>query len=502
MALLQKFFSLVRFPLRSYSATKRSLLHTYKNHLIKLLPSKTPANEEWHNIREQILQSPFVNARSDAAIMELCMGLNNSETAISFYKFLRKNNFEIDEAIAGKYLQALTYVKKALTEDDKEDIKRIYRDLKKQNVHITTKTILYLIQALCLTDDWMKACTLLENIYGSKSIKEAYSAIILAALRHDCIDLMFEYFTKCYSIEFNLMYSEDIHDEYIRHAEQKNAEEYKKLIEKMFQFWYDFTIIPTDIILNKYIKSCKKFGWMVTKTQISNRGICKNCSGCLSKLNISDTEYEVLKRVIVDKLFLFENGNLPEITKELSTFRKFIARVEHYDIVIDGLNIMYKNKNSNWTDGLLKIIINQFIEKGYSVLLIGRKHMIKIHEFRKIRDKAFVFLVENDTADDPFILYAALASGPDTKFLSCDLMRTYRNQLPNARLKRIFELWQLSRQYVWNDETWQAEHPVQFRPSAVRNNHWHLACANYELGNHDYDYVLQWYCVQPLSEAQ
>lgn len=48
--------------------------------------------------------------------------------------------------------------------------------------------------------------------------------------------------------------------------------------------------------------------------------------------------------------------------------------------------------------------------------------------------------------DDPFTVYAALASGPHTLFLSGDLMRDHYSRLDDPRLIHLFKRWQLSHQ--------------------------------------------------------
>jgi len=43
--------------------------------------------------------------------------------------------------------------------------------------------------------------------------------------------------------------------------------------------------------------------------------------------------------------------------------------------------------------------------------------------------------------DDPFVLYAAMYSGIDTKILTRDLMRGHKYLLGDAILKSIFQKW-------------------------------------------------------------
>lgn len=49
--------------------------------------------------------------------------------------------------------------------------------------------------------------------------------------------------------------------------------------------------------------------------------------------------------------------------------------------------------------------------------------------------------------DDPFVLEAAITSGPKTIIVSRDLMRGHRFLLEDPDLRDIFKKWQLSNQY-------------------------------------------------------
>lgn len=43
--------------------------------------------------------------------------------------------------------------------------------------------------------------------------------------------------------------------------------------------------------------------------------------------------------------------------------------------------------------------------------------------------------------DDPFVLYAAMYSGYNTKILTRDLMRGHKFLLKNTEMKRVFQKW-------------------------------------------------------------
>lgn len=68
----------------------------------------------------------------------------------------------------------------------------------------------------------------------------------------------------------------------------------------------------------------------------------------------------------------------------------------------------------------------------------------------RIESKADVFLVNILSKDDLFILYATLLSGPQTNFLSNDLMRNHAHRLhkmTDKSVRWLFERWIFTHQH-------------------------------------------------------
>lgn len=86
--------------------------------------------------------------------------------------------------------------------------------------------------------------------------------------------------------------------------------------------------------------------------------------------------------------------------------------------------------------------------------------------------------------DDPFLLYATLASGANSYFVSRDLMRQHKFDLQDDKTRQLFRHWQISRQifptYVGTNfhRTLLLVYPPKYLPVAQKNSHgWHLPCA-------------------------
>uniref|UniRef100_A0A1B0FKU0 PRORP domain-containing protein n=1 Tax=Glossina morsitans morsitans TaxID=37546 RepID=A0A1B0FKU0_GLOMM len=135
---------------------------------------------------------------------------------------------------------------------------------------------------------------------------------------------------------------------------------------------------------------------------------------------------------------------------EVNDFLNFVDRTGPYDCVIDGLNVAYskgKKKPQSLADMLVSVV-KHFAEKNKHVLVLGRKHMNKWpkNSIQYVKDNASMFLADNLSQDDPFLLYAALKSGPKTDIFSRDLMRQHAYLL-GSELKHIFRQWQQQHQY-------------------------------------------------------
>jgi mitochondrial ribonuclease P protein 3 len=107
-----------------------------------------------------------------------------------------------------------------------------------------------------------------------------------------------------------------------------------------------------------------------------------------------------------------------------------------------------------------------------------------------VRRNSHLFLADNSTQDDPFLLYAALKSGTKTNIFSRDLMRSHSTLLDNES-KKLFRRWQQQHQFSlittlqYNDIL--VREPVAFDVRAQKiNSHWHIPFTEEKI-NFSYD---------------
>lgn len=159
----------------------------------------------------------------------------------------------------------------------------------------------------------------------------------------------------------------------------------------------------------------------------------------------------MLNEQFFKKVLLRNNVFLKSTPQEVEKFENFLLRSPRFDIVIDGLNVAYSTgtkKPPHVYSNILATVIKYFVNKNKTILLFGRRHMNSWpkNDMNFIRRNASIFLTDDLSQDDPFLLYAAIKSGPATDFFSRDLMRSH-SYLLGPQLKEIFRRWQQEHQY-------------------------------------------------------
>lgn len=81
--------------------------------------------------------------------------------------------------------------------------------------------------------------------------------------------------------------------------------------------------------------------------------------------------------------------------------------------------------------------------------MLGRVHMNRWpkRNWEYITNNSTVFLTQNISQDDPYLLYCALNSGKDTVIVTRDLMRGHKFLLKDSKDKILFSRWLSMRQY-------------------------------------------------------
>ncbi|KAG5308414.1 MRPP3 ribonuclease, partial [Acromyrmex insinuator] len=328
-----------------------------------------------------------------------------------------------------------------------------------------------------------------------------YSALASAAFRNGKPDIAWKALTNI--VLRKLIPKEYVYLSHLQYCQLEDAKFFNNRIEEMFHFWIKHSIIPYDKIIRTYSNTAIKYGWSTDRITISKKtGNCKHCGYFLSKMTFSEDEFQELAKFVMDRVIIGSDIYNKTNPKELLNFKTFIENNKPFDVVIDGLNLTYMKYKSAPKLLLLINVVEHFKSRGKKVLVLTRKHQRKLSEFKRVERNAFVFLIDNLSADDPYILYATMACGMNTMFVSSDLMRQHKYSLQDADLQQKFKKWQFSHQYFikFSATGIRIQDPFIYLPIVQKNdNCWHIPCVTEDLREtlkEFYEFSDKWYCLK------
>ncbi|XP_045481063.1 mitochondrial ribonuclease P catalytic subunit isoform X1 [Harmonia axyridis] len=416
--------------------------------------------------------------------------INNKQfsTALKYIQFLdedtknKLNLFLINQ-------QFLIYFYKRyndgnLSTSEQQLIIQLYNNLKQKSTILDCTSLENSILALSVTANWKHCITLLDDLKKIESPSgTVYSAVIAGAFLNDEEETAFTLLRDMFA------------EQKQPHANMFKAyfEKLKKLsggkeillhLDKLLKMCSDNNIILTDNISLELCKVLDNSGLSYEHSIVNNNGFCGNCKQKLEVANISDDVFENLKKKILENVIVGKNIFSKTTPAELSRFQKFLKTLNNVDVIIDGLNIAYvcgTNQTTKVYATLLAHVVAHFVERNKKVVVLGRKHMESWpkKEWGYVKRNADLFLTENLSLDDPYLLYCALHCGKNSTILSRDLMRSHLFLLKDPKDKIMFSRWleqsllQLS--FVRNDGKVFFKYPRPYTRIVQHNNkHLHI----------------------------
>ncbi|XP_033207094.1 mitochondrial ribonuclease P catalytic subunit isoform X2 [Belonocnema kinseyi] len=476
--------------------------------LVSLLDSqKALTQEDWKKGREELLEFDFLNGKNiDAAVANLCFTLNNTNAFISYIHFLKNNNYEINLYMAGKYVFIFRAKKSMITDSEKQEICAMYDFVRKKYPILDAESCERFIYGLCLTDRWEESIQLLDMMKMSTKINPSpLTVIISTAFSRGKAGIGWKYMNLAY--EENILILPEAYSSYLQYC--LNTFKSKKELEinmlKMFEFLKETEKILGDRILNDYLHAFKELGYTYTQTSISRLGRCAKCSHQLPAPDISKEEFDKMSKLFMEKVVVGGNVYYNSTPKEFKQFMQFLEKAQPYDIVIDGLNIACAGvfeKDRVQKASRLSKAVEYFLNTDKKILLLGRQHMLKWKYMDYIRHNTQMFLVDNSSSDDPHLLYATLYGGMKTCFVSMDLMRQHKFQLPR-NMQGLFKRWQLSHQYMIDTATLNVKSPVKFEIITQNcGNSWHIPYYSgmSTIAKDSYEATTNWICLKKQNK--
>ncbi|XP_039254901.2 uncharacterized protein LOC120331809 [Styela clava] len=216
----------------------------------------------------------------------------------------------------------------------------------------------------------------------------------------------------------------------------ENWERNKEIIETFIILLRNCGLFPGSktaaLHIGEWFTSIPDEKWdykLIHNDRIRNRQ-CPFTKVYLDEKVLRDEEYEHLRKVVMMSILKKESNQ-----GELRSFFSTIYDNGPFDIVVDGLNLVYGLRSrmrnvpsASEVERLTVAWLRNFVQqrehdsgKKLNVLVVSRDHMAK--HANMYQDFATTWLASNDSNDDPFFLYAALISGRNCKLLTLDLLK-------------------------------------------------------------------------------
>nr|CAG4648207.1 EOG090X0CGF [Moina brachiata] len=437
--------------------------------------------------------------------MRSCLAVRNLEKAKTYINILRHSGQKVNTATLSKYILLCAFCSDKIP--DKSEIETLCNELKSHSHYLNAPSLESIIMGLSVTENWKQGLQLLtshEEAQTALTLNAYVSKLVLGDDLQSAITWM-----ECLMKKDRPFY-DATYEQWVEKC-SSSPEAWVKLTDFLVRHQ---VLIPRSIAekLKEMLEKKTTGSFVGQFTDVEKRtGACRTCRRTMKNASITRDQFQALKDNMLEKVLCGADvykGSHPE---ELHKFYKFIENNAPYDVVIDGLNVAYFAGHGNSRAANLKKIegINAVIkylhDKQFKrILVLGRKHMLGWSPpvIKEIKQRAHMFLTEDLSKDDPFLLYAALQD-PNTKFVSDDLFRDHLFRLADYDLQSTFRQWQRNAQLqivaIRHDGSVAMQHPLRYQTVTQLNDGcWHIP---YDDGKPRFSYQLPntWLCLQPKS---
>ncbi|KAM7349712.1 mitochondrial ribonuclease P catalytic subunit [Cochliomyia hominivorax] len=470
---IQNNISLNSTTVRSSSNFKRPQLRTKSDQLaeiknIYLRDCNELSTNDWKNLTEILIKNyKHINKNNvDAVIVGICCDADHLLLAKSYIKHLQAEGKEPNDATWGKLLRVYNAAyydrgatSKALTQDEQQEIIDIYEKMKSKHEILDSLSCENLIYGLVATQRWKEGLDLLEmmKISANTPSLPAYTEIIIKAFATN--DLTLGWHLMQQMLEQRKQPKCKIFLTLLNTIVKNHLNEFAQEIEILFKFLETYDIVITQRVVEALNDVALKYPDLlhIKNSSLKRFGKCSNCGLHMQNVTLSNEDFQKLQDSFLEKVLIRNDVFLKSTPEEVKKFSDYIERTGPYDCVIDGLNVAYSMGSKKPTQALANLVssvVKYFQNKNKYVLVLGRQHMNNWPKktMQYIKDNAAVFLANDISQDDPFLLYATLKSGQSTDFFSRDLMRQHAFLL-GPELKVIFRRWQQEHQYALVTQT-------------------------------------------------
>ncbi|XP_030378164.1 mitochondrial ribonuclease P catalytic subunit [Scaptodrosophila lebanonensis] len=469
------------------------------------------SHEEWQGVRTTLIDSyKHISAHNvDAIILGVISRAEQLPLAKNYLAYLQAQGIAPNTATLGRLLRIYNaaYQTRTLCASEEREVLDVCKKLQSAHDNLDASTCEHMIHGLVATTDWRQAEPLLEmmKISSTPSVA-AYS--VLAAKAFTCSEPTLAWRLLEEMLLARKLPRCEVYLAYLQHI-AKDQPAFEAQLERLLHFLGRHGIVISDKVVQELLALAEKLPHKLQaqETRLDRLGKCASCKQHLEHVAVSDAEFKQLRDSFLNKVLVRNDVFQKSTPAEVEDFKRFVGKTAPYDCVIDGLNVAYSTGAKKQPHQLAKLVadvVRYFKDRRKHVLVLGRKHMKSWSKsaMNYVHNNASVFLANNLSQDDPFLLYATLQSGQSTDFFSRDLMRSHAFLL-GAELKPIFRRWQQEHQYslITQTQTGQilVKEPIRFNLSAHKlNDVWHMPCCDTYSANpaDNFELPAKWLCLR------
>ncbi|KAI4464033.1 hypothetical protein MML48_4g00005905 [Holotrichia oblita] len=477
------------------NATTKSIRNNYATKVVKraevssiqdkndvsrlILKSRGTSAQHWKELREKLFASPanITNKNIDTFIIGSYTTENRYADAKSYIDYLKNEKIKLNLATIGRCfkLHYLMHLEGLSTKIDEDNIIEMYENVVKEYPMLDSITGENIIAGLSVTREWKKCFEIFQDLKISCTPNTlAYNSLISAAFNHDEFITGWALFQEM--IENNRTPSISTYSTYLERLGLSDLSKLDDLLENVAFY---------NLQLNLTI--AQKIADITDGKSRLPRFLKKACV----KVNA------FFENVIIGKDVFHKTT--PE---ELERFKKFVQNMGKFDVIVDGLNVVYSagvKQPLYMQSVLLASVVAHFTKQRKKVLVMGRTHMERYPQrnWSFIKKNSTVFLINNISQDDPYLLYCGLHCGINTIIVTRDFMRSHLYLLRDKQHKLLFNRWLTQSRYhlVHADENkaiFKTPLPYMITPQKDGNS-WHVPYVSETTS--EKDPVYKWLCI-------
>ena len=285
----------------------------------------------------------------DANFMRVCMAQRNYAIGKAYFDYLQAKNISVNTATLSKFIILCYYCQNDVKED--VNISELCKMLKSRSEYLDVHTQKSLIYGLSMTPDWKDGLDLLQEMVDKDGVRSSSAnAMISCSLDHGELPVAISLMETL--MQHNLEISDAISEKWIRlSAENKDVRnEFMKFLRH-----HELFLSSENIqLLND---AMKEFQGSLTNVD-DLTGECQNCRRKLELRELSHEQFSTLRSAILEKVLQGPDVYITSNPKELNHFLEFLKKNSPYDVVIDGLNVVYGCKAKTPLNKKMNLVLN------------------------------------------------------------------------------------------------------------------------------------------------